>query len=165
MGEDARHIRELETRCRLLEQAFLLQQKRVWSLEMLEQLERGRAMANASKEERGATRQLLEGNLRVAKEELDRVANDLGYENPSVFKLIDPEFVYGAPSKEVSASLRRELEAIDAREREAGTSHLSCMLRELKSRHDDFLEAVAELVRKDVELHAVWASLSVGEQG
>lgn len=163
MSQDARHIHELETRCRLLEQAFLVQQKRVWSLEMLDRLERRRVMTAASDAERAATRRLLEGNLRVAQEELDRIARELGYERPTVFRLLDPEFVYGAPGKEVGAALTRALEAIDAREREAGTSHLSCMLRDLKSRHDPFLRALAEQVRQDVELHALLAEIAVPE--
>ena len=35
MSADERHIRELEARCTLLERAFLIQEKRVWSQDML----------------------------------------------------------------------------------------------------------------------------------
>lgn len=156
---DAQHIRELEARCRLLEQAYLIQEKRVWSQEMLKKLERGAFMAGATAPEKAQTRDLLEGNLRVSKEILNEVAEDLGYERPTVFKLLDPEFVYGAPGTEVGEALTRQLELIDAREREAGTSNLGSMLRDLKTRHDEFLAEVQARVQKDLDLHAIFASL------
>lgn len=162
-NDDQQHIRELEYRCRLLEQVVLIQEKRVWSQEMIKKLEQGGFMAGAGEPEKAQTRNLLEGNLRVAKEILDRLAQELGYERPSVFKLLDPEFVYGAPGQEVGEQLTRQLEIVDAREREGGTSHLREMMRELKTRHDDFLGDVQEQVHQDVELHAIFASLVVGE--
>jgi hypothetical protein len=159
---DARHIRELETRCALLEQALLIQEKRVWSQDMLVELERETFMAGATDEEKERTRKLLEGNLRVAREFLDDIAKDLGYESPTVFRLLEPEFVYGAPGTDVGEQLTRQLELIDTRERESGTSHISSMLRELKTRHDEFLREVQTYVQRDVELHAIFAEL-VGE--
>lgn len=156
---DARHIRELETRCALLEQVCLIQEKRVWSQDMLKELEQGHFMKGADDASKQRTRSLLEGNLRVSTEILDRLAVDLGYESRSVFKLLDPEFVYGAPGAEVGEKLRSELETIDAREREAGTSHLSAMMRDLKTRHDEFLSEVQRRVQDDVELHSIFASL------
>jgi hypothetical protein len=158
-SDDARHIRELEARCVLLEQGFLLQEKRVWSQDMLKKLEEGTFMASASPAEKERTKGLLEGNLRVSKELLDRTAQELGYESPTVFKLLEPEFVYGAPGTDVGEKLTEQLRQIDAREREAGTSHLSSMLRDLKTRHDAFLSEVQAQVQRDVELHDVFASL------
>lgn len=156
---DRRHIRELEERCNLLEKAMLVQEKRVWSQSMLKKLKRKTFMAGATDEEKQRTQRLLEGNLRVAMEVLDRLAQDLGYESPTVFKLLEPEFVYGAPGTDVGEKLTKQLEMIDSREREAGTSHLSSMLRELKTRHDEFLGEVQGLVKRDVELNAVFAQL------
>lgn len=161
---DARHIRELEARCALLEQALLIQEKRVWSQDMLAELERGNFMGGASVEEKERTQRLLEGNLRVAREFLDRIAQDLGYESPTVFRLLEPEFVYGAPGREVGEKLTRQLELIDSRERESGTSHISSMLRELKTRHDEFLHEVQEHVQRDVELHSIFAELVSDQQ-
>jgi hypothetical protein len=158
-ARDAQHIRELETRCGLLEQAVLIQEKRVWSQDMLNALKRKTFMAGATNQEKARTQRLLEGNLRVAKEFLDGIARDLGYERPTVFKLLEPEFVYGAPGPDVGEQLTKQLELIDAREREAGTSHISSMLRELKTRHDDFLSEVQLHVQRDVELHAIFAEL------
>jgi hypothetical protein len=162
-GEDARHIRELETRCGFLEQAVLIQEKRVWSQDMLKALKRKTFMAGATNEEKLRTQRLLEGNLRVAKEFLDGIARDLGYERPTVFKLLEPEFVYGAPGPDVGEQLTKQLELIDQRERESGTSHISSMLRELKTRHDEFLREVQEHVQRDVELHAIFAELVAEE--
>ncbi|MGE0708078.1 MAG: hypothetical protein AB7N76_17285 [Planctomycetota bacterium] len=159
---DARHIEELERRCRLLEQVVLIQEKRVWSQDMLKMLEQGKFMAGADAAAKASTRQLLEGNLRCSTEILDRLALELGYESRSVFKLLDPEFVYGAPGQDVGEELRRQLERVDAREREAGTSHLSALLRDLKTRHDAFLGEVQEHVQQDVELHSVFSSLVKG---
>lgn len=159
MSADERHIRELEARCTLLERAFLIQEKRVWSQDMLKKLEQGNFMTGASAEDKARTRDLLEGNLRVSKEILDGLAGELGYEGASVFKLLDPEFVYGAPGREVGEQLTRQLELVDARERESGRSHLAGMLRDMKSRHDAFLGEVQKEVQRDVELHAIFSSL------
>lgn len=158
---DARHIRELETRCNLLERAFLIQEKRVWSHTMLRRLEQGEFMGGATDAEKKTTRQLLEGNLRVSREILDELALELGYETPTVFKLLDPEFVYGAPSEEIPEALNKSLQKIDAREREAGNAHVRAMFRELKLRHDDFLSLVQHRIRDDVELHSLFASMSL----
>ena len=157
---DARHIRELEARCQTLERAFLVQEKRVWSLNMLKRLEEGSFLREAPATERQQTQELLAGNLRVAQEVLDDLARELGYESPSVFRLLDPEFVYGAPGPEVGPELTEQLERVDAREREAGTSHVSGMLRELKTRHDAFLSELAARVREDVNLQALLLSMS-----
>jgi hypothetical protein len=156
---DAQHIRELEARCTLLEQALLIQEKRVWSQDMLEHLEKGTFMPGSSDEAKQKTRDLLEGNLRVALEILDRVAEELGYERTSVLRLLDPEFVYGAPGTEIGDRLREQLELVDARERESGTAHLSALMRDLKTRHDAFLSDVQEQVKRDVNLHAIFSSL------
>ena len=59
----------------------------------------------------------------------------------------------------VGEALTRQLELIDARERELGTSNLSSMLRDLKTRHDEFLADVQARVQKDVDLHAIFNSL------
>lgn len=163
MSNDARHIRELETRCSYLEQAFLVQEKRVWSQTMLKQLERGTFMGDATPEARASTQALLEGNLRVAREVLDRLARDLGYEQPTVFRLLDPEFVYGAPGPNVGPALTQQLERLDAREREQGTSHLACLLRDLKTRHDEFLAELSSEVRRDVDLHTLMSDLVQSE--
>jgi len=159
--EDARHIQEIEERCRLLEQAFLIQEKRVWSQGTLKRLEQGEFMAGATPAEKNRTRQLLEGNLRVSREILDRLATELGYERPSVFKLLDPEFVYGAPGEEIPEALSEQLQRIDALERESGCSHLKAMSRELKTRHDEFLSDVQRQVRDDVDLHAIFEAMAV----
>lgn len=160
--EDARHIREIEERCALLEQAFLIQEKRVWSQDMLKKLEKGEFMASAGDSERARTRALLEGNLRVSKEILDHLARDLGYEGASAFKLVDPEFVYGASGEELSAGLDEQLRRLDARERESGCAHIRAMFRDLKVRHDEFLREVQQQVRQDVELHAIFAAMAEG---
>lgn len=162
-ADDTRHIRELEQRCFFLEQALLIQEKRVWSQDMLKKLKRKTFMAGSTDEEKERTQRLLEGNLRVAREVLDRLACDLGYERPTVFKLLEPEFVYGAPGTDVGEKLTEQLRQIDAREREAGTSHVSSMLRELKTRHDEFLREVQEAVQRDVQLHAIFAELVTDE--
>lgn len=160
-AQDDRHIRELETRCTLLERAFLIQEKRVWSQDMLKKLERGAFMAGAPEGEKARTRALLEGNLRVSKELLDALAAELGYEGQSAHKLLDPEFVYGAPREEVSARLDEQLRSLDARERESGCAHVRAMFRDLKVRHDDYLREVQQQVRRDVELHSIFEAMAV----
>ncbi|MCA8922888.1 MAG: hypothetical protein KDD82_13825 [Planctomycetes bacterium] len=158
---DAQYMRELETRCRLLERAFLIQEKQVWSQNMLKRLEQGKFLGASTDEEKKKTRQLLEGNLRVSREILDELALELGYESPTVFKLLDPEFVYGAPSDEIPQVLSEQLQKIDARERESGSSHIRSMFRELKLRHDEFLSEVQKRIRDDVDLHSLFATLTV----
>ena len=162
-AEDARHIKELEARCQLLEQAFLVQEKRGWSQDMLDKLAKGQFMAKASDADKARTRQLLRGNLRVSTEILDRLAVELGYERTSVFQLLDPEFVYGAPGDEIPDALTEQLEGVDARERESGCAHLMAMFRELKSRHDEFLRDVQDHVRRDVELHDIFEAMAISE--
>lgn len=149
-AQDARRIRELEEMCMLLERALLIQEKRVWSQAQLKLLEDGLYKANASAEEKGRTRELLLSNLRVSKEVLDRLALDLGYETPTVRKLLDEDH-------EVGRALETALDRIDAHEREAGLSHMRTMFRELTRRHDEFLSLVQEQVRED---HTLQAGLS-----
>lgn len=160
-AEDARHIRELELRCALLEKAFLIQEKRVWSQDMLKKLEQGSFMQGAREAEKSRARSLLTGNLRVARELLDALAEDLGYEGQSAIKLLDPEFVYGAPKEELSAGLTEQLRRLDAREQESGSAHIQAMFRDLKVRHDDYLREVQQQVRRDVELHAIFEAMAV----
>lgn len=149
-GQDARRIRELEEMCMLLERAVLVQEKRIWSQAQLKLLDDGLYKAKASDEEKARTREQLESNLRVSKEILDRLALELGYETPTVRKILT--------EKDASAELPRALEGaldrVDAREREAGLAHMRCMFRELTRRHDDFLGDVQEQVRADMSLHA-----------
>jgi hypothetical protein len=159
--DDARYIRELETRCALLERAFLIQEKRVWSQDMLKKLERGAFMGGAPEREKARARALLEGNLRVAREVLDDLAADLGYEGQSAIKLLDPEFVYGARSEELSPGLTEQLRRLDAREQESGSAHVQAMFRDLKTRHDEYLREVQQQVRRDVELHSIFEAMAV----
>lgn len=162
MGDaDQQHIRELEARCLLLEQAFLIQEKRVWSQDMLQQLERGEFLPNADANEKAQTRKLLLGNLRVSREVLDHLALELGYDTTSIRKLLDPEFAYGAPGDDIPDQLVEQLEALDARERESGDSHLRAMFRDLKTRHDEFLSDVQRKVRDDVQLNDLFETLAV----
>ena len=160
-ADDARRVRELEQMCALLERAVLLQEKRIWSQLTLKLLDRGDFMAGASTTERGRTREVLEANLRVASEILDDVALDLGYEAPTVFKVLDPDQGgYGATrDTAVPERLTEQLERIDARERESGSSHVRAMFRDLTRRHDEFLSTVQEQVRHDVELNAQLSAL------
>jgi hypothetical protein len=149
-AQDARRVRELEEMCMLLERALLIQEKRVWSQAQLKLLEDGLYKANVPADEKARTRELLLSNLRVSKEVLDRLALDLGYESPTVRKLLDGD-------DEVSGALETALDRIDAQERETGLSHMRSMFRELTKRHDDFLSGVQEQVRED---HALQAGLS-----
>jgi hypothetical protein len=159
-ADDARRVRELEQMCTLLERAILLQEKRIWSQLTLKLLDKGDFMAGASTAERGRTREVLEANLRVASEVLDDVALDLGYETPTVFKVLDPEHGgYGGAREGVPERLTEQLERIDARERESGSSHMRAMFRDLTARHDEFLSGVQEQVRHDVDLNAQLSSL------
>lgn len=133
----------------LLERALLIQEKRIWSQAQLKLLDDGLYKANAPVEERTRTRELLESNLRVAKEVLDRLALDLGYESPTVRKILGER-----DDRELPGALEGALDRIDAREREAGLSHLRSMFRELTRRHDEFLGGVQEQVREDHQLQA-----------
>src|SRR5581483_2152569 len=64
----------------LLERAFLVQQKRVWSLEMLDKLARKQVLAKGTDEQREKLRRSLDANLRISKVVLDEIAKELGYE-------------------------------------------------------------------------------------
>lgn len=149
-GDDARRIHELETMCQLLEQALLVQEKRVWSEQTLKLLEEEQRVKGATATELRRARDFLESNLRVAREVLDRLAVDLGYDASGVRKVLEGD---GAAGAEVSPALDRTLDRVDAREREAGLSHLKAMFRDLTRRHDQFLAEVAEQVRDDVALN------------
>jgi len=133
----------------LLERALLIQEKRIWSQAQLKLLDEGLYKANVPADEKTRTRELLESNLRVSKEVLDRLALDLGYESPTVRKILGER-----DDAEVSGALEGVFDRIDAREREAGLSHLRSMFRELTRRHDEFLSGVQEQVREDHQLQA-----------
>jgi hypothetical protein len=142
----------------LLERAFLIQQKRVWSFEMLEKLERGQVLSKGTKEQRDRMRACLEGNLRTAKTVLDEIAHQLGYTS-TIHKLLDPQFVYGAPGPEVPQVLLDQLSRVETQERESGTQHLAAMVRELQVEHEAFLADVHERIREDVDLQAILAGM------
>lgn len=142
----------------LLERAFLVQQKRVWSLEMLDKLSRGQILALSQPEQRDKMRACLEANLRTAKVVLDDLARELGYES-TIRKILDPCFVYGAPGEEVPQVLLDLLDRIETQEREAGTQHFAAMVRELQVEQEPFLEDVMARVREDANLHALLAGL------
>jgi hypothetical protein len=152
-AQDVRRIRELEEMCMLLERALLIQEKRIWSQAQLKLLDDGLYKANAPAAEKAKTREHLLSNLRVSKEVLDRLALDLGYESPTVRKLL------GDNEEELPGALEGVLDRIDAREREAGLSHLRSMFRELNRRHDEFLGSVQEQVREDVLLQEQMSAL------
>lgn len=139
----------------LLERALLVQEKRVWSQAQLKLLDDGLYKANASPEEKARTRELLESNLRVAKEVLDRLARELGYESTGVRRILTERDA----SAELPRALEGELDRVDAREREAGLAHMRSMFRELTRRHDEFLGDVQEQVRADMSLHAGLSAL------
>jgi hypothetical protein len=142
----------------LLEQAFLIQQKRVWSFEMLEKLERGQLLSKSTKEQRERMRACLEGNLRTAKVVLDDIAKELGYTS-TIHKLLDPAFVYGAPGQEVPQPLLDSLARVETQERESGTQHLAAMVRELQVEHEAFLADVQERIREDVDIQTLLAGM------
>lgn len=142
----------------LLERAFLIQQKRVWSFEMLEKLERGQILSKGTKEQRDRMRACLEGNLRTAKVVLDEIAKQLGYTS-TIHKLLDPCFVYGAPGPEVPKPLLDSLSRVETQERESGTKHFCAMVRELQVEHEAFLADVQERIREDVDLQAILAGM------
>jgi hypothetical protein len=149
-GDDGRRIHELEMMCQLLEKALLVQEKRVWSEQTLKQLEEEQRVRGSTDTELRRARDFLQSNIRVARELLDRVAADLGYENGGVRKVLAAD---GGEAPDVGHHLDRTLDGIDAREREAGVSHMKAMFRELTRRHDSFLAEVAEQVKDDVALN------------
>jgi hypothetical protein len=142
----------------LLERAFLIQQKRVWSFEMLDKLGRGVVLSKGTQEQRDRMRACLEGNLRTAKIVLDEIARQLGYTS-TIHKLLDPQFVYGAPGPEVPQVLLDQLSRVETQERESGTQHLAAMVRELQVEHEAFLADVQERIREDVDLQALLAGM------
>lgn len=134
----------------MLERAFLVQQKRVWSLETLARLEQRAILAKAPEEQRARVRSFLEGNLRIAKLVLDDIAKELGYSS-NLRKILDPTFVVGARADVPSSTLER-LDRVDSIQREAGTHHYAAMMRELLVTHEAFLEDVQQRVHDDVAL-------------
>src|SRR5581483_4991692 len=114
----------------LLERAFLVQQKRVWSLEMLAKLERKQILGTASDDAREKMRGFLEGNLRIAKYVIDEIAKELGYSSP-IRKILDPTFVLGARGETVPTNVLEKLDRVDSTQKEAGTDHYASMMREL----------------------------------
>jgi hypothetical protein len=135
----------------LLERAFLVQQKRVWSLETLAKLEQKKFLGTASDEQREKMRAFLEGNLRIAKYVLDEIAKELGYSSP-IRKILDPTFVLGARGEGVSSKVLEKLDGVDTSQREAGTQHYAAMMRELLVTHEGFLEDVQTRVHEDVAM-------------
>jgi hypothetical protein len=142
----------------LLERAFLVQQKRVWSLETLAKLERKQILGDASDEQRGKMRSFLEGNLRIAKYVIDEIAKELGYTSP-IRKILDPTFVLGARGEAVSSKVLEKLDHVDTKQREEGTEHYSSMMRELLVTHEGFLEDVQTRVHEDVAMQALLDSM------
>lgn len=142
----------------LLERAFLVQQKRVWSLETLAKLEQKKVLGTATEEQRDKMRHFLEGNLRIAKYVIDEIAKELGYTSP-MRKILDPTFVLGARGEGVSSTVLDKLDKVDSTQREAGTDHYSAMMRELLVTHEGFLEDVQSRVHEDVAMQALLDSM------
>jgi hypothetical protein len=140
--------------CELLERAFLVQQKRVWSLEMLDKLARKQVLAKGTDEQRDLLRRSLEANLRVSKVVLDEIAKELGYES-TIRKLLDPQFVIGAPGEEIPQVTLDKLDSADTKEREAGAQHYASMIRELLVEHEGFLAFVQARVCHELDVEAV----------
>ena len=138
----------------LLERAFLVQQKRVWSLETLAKLERRQVLGSAPEDQRENMRAFLEGNLRIAKYVIDEIAKELGYTS-GIRKILDPTFVLGARGDGVSSNVLEKLDYVDTKQREAGTGHYSSMMRELLVTHEGFLEDVQGRVHEDVAMQAL----------
>jgi len=135
----------------LLERALILQQKRVWSLEMLRRIEGGALLSEAPVEERERTIAQLEGSLRVSRECLNEVAGNAGY-SVTIERMFDPAFVLGMQERDLGPSLERAFDDLRSRERESGTEALVAMLRELRVSHEPYLEDVERRVREDVDL-------------
>lgn len=146
---DETYLREL------LERAFLVQQKRVWSLEMLDKLSRKHVLAKATDEQRDGLRRSLEANLRISKVVLDEIAKELGYHS-QMRKLLDPQFVMGARGEgDVPAATLERLDRVDAQQREAGAQHYAAMVRELLVEQEAFLADVQARVHDELDLEAV----------
>jgi hypothetical protein len=138
----------------LHERAYLVQQKRVWSLEMLAKLESRRILGTATDEARDKMREFLGGNLRIAKVVLDEIAKELGYSSPTR-KILDPTFVLGARGEAVSNKVLEKLDHVDSAQREEGTQHYAAMMRELLVTHEGFLEDVQSRVQEDVAMQKI----------
>jgi hypothetical protein len=138
----------------LLERAFLVQQKRVWSLETLAKLEQRQVLAKGTDEQRAKMRAFLEGNLRMAKIVIDEIAKELGYES-TMRKVLDPTFIMGARGEKTPNSVLEKLDRVDSIQREAGTQHYAAMMRELLVTHEAFLEDVQQRVHDDVAMQAL----------
>ncbi|MDF1664777.1 MAG: hypothetical protein P1V97_23660 [Planctomycetota bacterium] len=136
----------------LYERAFLLQQKRIWALETLRKIEHGQLLAEAPAATKTELVNHLQSHLRVAKECLNKVAENAGFES-SAAKLMDPSFVLGFSGKPMTATLETIIEQIDMAEQEAGIHNFASMCRELAVRHEPFFEDVHEKIRKDVEFY------------
>lgn len=148
MAQDNAYVIEL------LERAFLVQQKRVWSLETLAKIERKQMLGSATQEQRERMVNFLEGNLRIAKYVLDEIAKELGYSSP-IRKILDPTFVVGARGEPVSNKVLEKLDRVDSSQKEAGTDHYAAMMRELLVTHEGFLEDVQTRVHEDVSMQAL----------
>jgi hypothetical protein len=148
MSDNGEYLREL------LERAFLVQQKRVWSLEMLDKLARKQVLAKGTDEQRDTLRKSLEANLRISKVVLDEIAKELGYES-TIRKLLDPRFVMGAPGEEISQQTLDKFDRADTKEREAGAQHYASMIRELLVEHEGFLAFVQGRVCQELDMEAV----------
>jgi hypothetical protein len=144
----------------LYERAVLLQQKRIWALETLLKIERGQILRGRPADDKTELSDHLHSNLRVARECLNKVAEDSGYES-SVAKLLDPSFVLGFTAKPMTATLQRTIEHIDMSEREAGIHNLAAMLRELAVRHEPYFEEVHDKIQKDVEFYRACRSFDI----
>jgi len=136
----------------LMERAFLLQQKRIWSLETLLKIERGQLLQRAPGLERQNLIDHLNSNLRIARECLNDVARTAGYESGAA-KLIDPSVMMGVTGHPVTTTMERTLEQMDMAEREAGIHNLASMCRELGIQHEPFFEQVNERIRSDQEFY------------
>jgi hypothetical protein len=147
----------------LLERAFLLQQKRTWSLENLLKIERGQILSESNDEEKQSIIDALEGNLRVTRETLDDVARDSGYE-PNIYKLFDPTFVLGAKTVEASPGIDTILDQVTIQEQEAGQQHFRSMCRDLAVRHEPYFEEVERRVRDDLAFYRSCRSLDLTGQ-
>lgn len=136
----------------LYERAFLLQQKRIWALETLRKIEHGQLLTEAPEPAKTELVNHLQSHLRVAKECLNKVAEDAGFES-SAAKLMDPSFVLGFSGKPMTGTLEKIIEQIDMSEQEAGIHNFASMCRELAVRHEPFFEDVHEKILKDVEFY------------
>lgn len=146
----------------LLERAFLLQEKRVWSLETMLKIERGQILTELSEDERQCFLESLSSNVRIAKECLNDVARNSGYES-GVAKIFDPSFNLGIPASSMTATVARQIEQLDAAEERKGIKHFKAMCRELAVFHEPYFEDVEAKIRQDIELHSLFRDMSPGK--